>query len=110
MSQNSGEVAPVAQEKINTDIVTLTRFLTEEQRKHKEATGDFTYACNSISTSIRPDTMLTLLTKPTMPRSAVFLQIHCLLHSPSQSHQSQRSCRFIKQHRGRPKETGCHWQ
>jgi fructose-1,6-bisphosphatase I len=29
-------------EKINTDIVTLTRFLTEEQAKHKEATGDFT--------------------------------------------------------------------
>jgi fructose-1,6-bisphosphatase I len=29
-------------EKIQTDIVTLTRFLTEEQAKHKEATGDFT--------------------------------------------------------------------
>jgi fructose-1,6-bisphosphatase I len=29
-------------EKINTNIVTLTRFLTEEQVKHKEATGDFT--------------------------------------------------------------------
>lgn len=29
---------------INTDIVTLTRFLTEEQTKHKEATGDFTHA------------------------------------------------------------------
>jgi len=29
-------------EKINTDIVTLSRFITEEQRKHKEATGDFT--------------------------------------------------------------------
>jgi fructose-1,6-bisphosphatase I len=34
-------------EKINTDIVTLTRFLTEEQVKHKEATGDFTYAYNA---------------------------------------------------------------
>lgn len=33
----------VGQEQINTDIVTLTRFLTEEQTKHKEATGDFTY-------------------------------------------------------------------
>lgn len=30
------------QEAINTDIITLTRFLTEEQSKHKEATGDFT--------------------------------------------------------------------
>ena len=32
----------VGTEAINTDIVTLTRFLTEEQAKHKEATGDFT--------------------------------------------------------------------
>lgn len=39
----NGETAPVAEEKINTDIVTLTRFLTEEQTKHKEATGDFTH-------------------------------------------------------------------
>lgn len=30
-------------ETINTNIVTLTRFLTEEQAKIKEATGDFTY-------------------------------------------------------------------
>lgn len=30
------------QEAINTDIITLTRFLTEEQSKIKEATGDFT--------------------------------------------------------------------
>jgi hypothetical protein len=30
-------------EKVNTNIITLTRFLTEEQAKHKEATGDFTY-------------------------------------------------------------------
>ena len=42
MSQNNGELAAVSQEKINTDIVTLTRFLTEEQSKHKEATGEFT--------------------------------------------------------------------
>jgi fructose-1,6-bisphosphatase I len=34
---------PVQQEKVNTDIITLTRFLTEEQAKHPEATGDFTY-------------------------------------------------------------------
>lgn len=32
----------VIREKINYDIITLTRFLTEEQTKHKEATGDFT--------------------------------------------------------------------
>jgi fructose-1,6-bisphosphatase I len=41
MAQNG---TPVQTEKVNTDIVTLTRFLTEEQAKHKEATGDFTSA------------------------------------------------------------------
>lgn len=41
---NSNGNAPVP-EKVNTNIVTLTRFLTEEQAKHKEATGDFTYVC-----------------------------------------------------------------
>lgn len=40
--ENNG-APPVGQEKINTDIVTLTRFLTEEQTKVPEATGDFTY-------------------------------------------------------------------
>jgi len=38
----NGEGGAVGAEKINTDIVTLTRFLTEEQAKHKEATGDLT--------------------------------------------------------------------
>ena len=36
-------------EKVNTNIITLTRFLTEEQAKHKEATGDFTYGRNISS-------------------------------------------------------------
>lgn len=39
---NGNNTPPVGQEAINTNIVTLTRFLTEEQSKHKEATGDFT--------------------------------------------------------------------
>lgn len=34
---------PVGGERINTEIVTLTRFLNEEQSKHKEATGEFTH-------------------------------------------------------------------
>lgn len=38
-------------ETINTNIVTLTRFLTEEQVKVKEATGDFTYVCPLFNTS-----------------------------------------------------------
>jgi fructose-1,6-bisphosphatase I len=41
MAPNNNEGGP-AQEKINTDIITLTRFLTEEQTKYAEATGDFT--------------------------------------------------------------------
>ena len=48
MATTNGDVAPVQQVKINTDIVTLTRFLTEEQTKHKEATGDFTWVAFSI--------------------------------------------------------------
>ena len=39
----NGEGGAVGSEKINTDIITLTRFLTEEQTTHREATGDFTY-------------------------------------------------------------------
>lgn len=99
MSQNNGGAAPVAQEKINTDIVTLTRFLTEEQSKHKEATGDFTYVFDLLFMSIRFPTMLIFVSKPAMPCSTVLLQIHRLLHPPSQSHKSQRSCWFIQQHR-----------
>lgn len=96
MSQRNGEGAPVAQEKINTDIVTLTRFLTEEQSKHKEATGDFTYVFNPLFMSIRSPTQLIPVSKPVMPCSTILLQINCLLHSPSQSHKSQRSCWFIQ--------------
>lgn len=39
---NGSSTPPVGHEKINTDIISLTRFLTEEQSKHPEATGDFT--------------------------------------------------------------------
>jgi fructose-1,6-bisphosphatase I len=41
-------------EKINLDIITLTRFLTEEQTKHKEATGDFTFVCSCGSLTLSP--------------------------------------------------------
>jgi len=43
----SGEAGPAGAEQINTEIVTLTRFLNEEQTKHKEATGDFTYVAGT---------------------------------------------------------------
>jgi fructose-1,6-bisphosphatase I len=39
---NGAADPPTSAEQVRTDIVTLTRFLTEEQAKHKEATGDFT--------------------------------------------------------------------
>ena len=45
MAQNGDEGGAVGKETINTEIVTLTRFLNEEQTKHKEATGDFTSVC-----------------------------------------------------------------
>ncbi|CZT40808.1 probable Fructose-1,6-bisphosphatase [Rhynchosporium secalis] len=41
------------EEKINTDIITLTRFLTEEQSKHPEATGDFTLLCHALQFSFK---------------------------------------------------------
>lgn len=40
-------------EAVNTDIITLTRFLTEEQTKHKEATGDFTYVWTNPNQEMR---------------------------------------------------------
>ncbi|EHK25000.1 uncharacterized protein TRIVIDRAFT_72203 [Trichoderma virens Gv29-8] len=40
-------------EKVNTHIITLTRFLTEEQIKHKEATGDFTLLCHALQFSFK---------------------------------------------------------
>ena len=46
-TENGASLPPAAHEKINTNIVTLTRFLTEEQAKHPEATGDFTYAADA---------------------------------------------------------------
>ncbi|KAF1936147.1 fructose-1,6-bisphosphatase [Clathrospora elynae] len=47
-SNGHGNGDGAVQEKINTDIITLTRFLTEEQTKHKEATGDFTLLCHAL--------------------------------------------------------------
>ncbi|RMY08045.1 hypothetical protein D0868_05023 [Hortaea werneckii] len=49
----SNNAGPAGQENINTDIVTLTRWLTEEQSKHKEATGDFTLLCHALQFSFK---------------------------------------------------------
>ncbi|KAF2233976.1 fructose-1,6-bisphosphatase [Viridothelium virens] len=50
---SNGEPGPAGAERINTEIVTLTRFLTEEQAKHKEATGDFTLLCHALQFSFK---------------------------------------------------------
>jgi len=50
---NGGEGGVVGAEKINTDIVTLTRFLTEEQAKVKTASGDFTLLCHALQFSFK---------------------------------------------------------
>ncbi|KAI5279254.1 Fructose-1,6-bisphosphatase, partial [Ascosphaera acerosa] len=63
----SGDTPPAGSEKINTNIITLTRFLTEEQAKVPEATGEFTLLCHalqfafkSISHYIRRATLINL--------------------------------------------------
>jgi len=49
----SGDGNGPVPEQVNTHIVTLTRFLTEEQTKHKEATGDFTLLCHALQFSFK---------------------------------------------------------
>ncbi|KAI9659743.1 MAG: Fructose-1,6-bisphosphatase [Alyxoria varia] len=45
---NGDAPPPVGHENINTEIITLTRFLNEEQVKHAEATGEFTLLCHAL--------------------------------------------------------------
>lgn len=49
----NGNMPPAGQEQINTEIITLTRYLNEEQTKHKEATGDFTLLCHALQFSFK---------------------------------------------------------
>jgi hypothetical protein len=81
-------------EKINTDIVTLTRFLTEEQTKHKEATGDFTFVPSRLLVIPK----LTFL-QTTLPRPPILLQIHRVLHPTSHPNKPHWTC-WIKQYNG----------
>ncbi|CEO60209.1 Putative Fructose-1,6-bisphosphatase [Penicillium brasilianum] len=53
MAANGSNTSPVGQEKINTDIVTLSRFFTEEQTKYPDATGDFTLLCHALQFSFK---------------------------------------------------------
>ena len=71
------EPGVVGQEAINTDIITLTRFLTEEQTKHKEATGDFTYV---VPYNGRIPAANMSAPQTPLPRPSVRIQEHILLH------------------------------
>ncbi|KAL3479101.1 fructose-1,6-bisphosphatase class 1/Sedoheputulose-1,7-bisphosphatase, partial [Aspergillus californicus] len=53
MASDNNHNGAVGQENINTDIVTLTRFFTEEQVKVPEATGDFTLLCHALQFSFK---------------------------------------------------------
>lgn len=74
MASNGNEEKVV----INTDIVTLTRFLTEEQAKHKEATGDFTYALSCHVQKLRanssPGSSAMLSNSPSSPLRTIFVE------------------------------------
>lgn len=54
MATNGNGDSQVTQDaNINTNIITLTRFLTEEQTKHPEATGDFTLLMHALQFSFK---------------------------------------------------------
>lgn len=76
--------APASNEQVKTDIITLTRFLTEEQAKHREATGDFTYGTIKLSPapSVHPPLILPL--QPPLPRPPVLFQVNRILDSTCQ--------------------------
>lgn len=38
---------------IDTDCITLTRYVLQEQRKHPQATGDLTQLLNAILTAVK---------------------------------------------------------
>lgn len=52
MAEN-GNNTGLGPERIQTDIITLSRFITEEQTKHPEATGDFTLLCQALQFSFK---------------------------------------------------------
>ncbi|KAK5174269.1 Fructose-1,6-bisphosphatase [Saxophila tyrrhenica] len=52
-SNGDKDAGPAGRESINTEIVTLTRHLNEEQTKHREATGDFTLLCHALQFSFK---------------------------------------------------------
>ena len=99
--QKNGEAnTGVGTESINTEIITLTRFLTEEQTKHKEATGDFTLLCHalqfafkSIAYYIRRATLINVRTQTKTPivKSNLSPSLLALLAPQTQPAMTRRS-------------------
>lgn len=57
----------MSEEKVTTDIITLTRHVLDEQRRHKEASGDLTLllnavqlGCKFVATNVRKARLLNL--------------------------------------------------
>ena len=57
----------MSEKKVTTDIITLTRHVLQEQRKHKEASGDLTLllnavqlGCKFVATNVRKARLLNL--------------------------------------------------
>ena len=57
----------MTEEKVTTDIITLTRHVLQEQRKHKDASGDLTLllnavqlGCKFVATKVRQARLLNL--------------------------------------------------
>ena len=55
------------EKKVTTDIITLTRHVLDEQRRHKEASGDLTLllnavqlGCKFVATNVRKARLLNL--------------------------------------------------
>lgn len=105
MSNTTSSAA--SQERINYDIVTLTRFLTEGQTKHKEATGDFTYNSFYPIHSLGFAKSAYIWQSP-LPRASVLLQVYSLLYPPSQPYKPHRSCGLIEYHWRCAEETRRH--
>lgn len=83
---SSGDNLPADTPTINTNnIVTLTRFLTEEQTKVKEATGDFTYVLrmNEYEQAYMNFYLHTEKLQITLPCSPVLVQGHFVLYPSS---------------------------
>lgn len=88
----------MGRESINTEIVTLSRHLSEEQAKHKEATGDFTYVDWEMLKFVRPQ--LTLHPRQSaMPRAPILFQVDSLLHPTSLADQPVRPRWLFQHHR-----------